>query len=87
MYYETKVPDDPPNMENLDPLSRKLAMLDLQMARKNKKEGTEKYKANSLIPGNEIDEKNHEYYQGFLQVAKSFMADMKVGKISKKEEE
>jgi len=35
-YYETNVPDDPPNLENLDPLSRKLAMLDLQMARKNK---------------------------------------------------
>lgn len=87
-YYQTNVPDDPPNMDNLDPLSRKLAMLDLQMARKNeKKQATEKYKANTLIPGNEIDEKTHQYYQGFLQVAKSFVADLRVAKISKAKEE
>lgn len=35
------------------------------------------------IPGNTIDDKKQVYYQNFLNVAKSFVANMQVSKISK----
>ena len=82
LYHKTEVIPEEPKTPQLDPLSMKLRQLDKQMDRK-KNEGSKRNADRSVIPNNKIDEKMHAYYQNFQNVAKQFVADMRVAKQSK----